>query len=269
MIEEYESMMMALRDTLGVVVVDDNHHLVTDKLKPVMAEFDIDSLHVLADRLHDKQSSHLRTGVLQAITSHDAAWSGHPGMSSLVNEYVLPAVVNQSRMDYRIWTVGCGHGQLAYSLAMMIEEFKQSNGLECNIEIVATDMSDAVVQQAAKGLYGEDMLAGIQPSYQKKYMSADNGLWKINQSVRSRLYFSACDLLEPFDAMGQFDLIVCPDVLIYFSSDVKRNILDGFAGLLESSGILIVGATEPVLPFCNRFEMVNHEAGTFYRQIAS
>ncbi len=266
MVEEYQSMMLALRDTLGVVVVDENHGLITDKLKPIMAEFDIDSLEVLADRLHDEQSGHLRTGVLQAITAHDTAWSGYPGLSSLMNEYVLPDMVNQNRMDYRLWTVGCGHGQIAYSLAMLIDEFKQKNGLSTNVEIVATDISEPAVQQAAEGSFDEAMLQGLTKPYLQKYMTSENGQWRVNESLRSMLYFSACDLLEPFDSMGHFDLIICPDVLIYFSAQIKSDILEGFARLLDPSGILIVGSSESVLPFTSHFELVDHEAGVFYRQ---
>jgi chemotaxis protein methyltransferase CheR len=67
--------------------------------------------------------------------------------------------------------------------------------------------------------------------------------------------------------MGHCDLIICPDELIYFSSAIKSEILNGFAELLDSSGMLIVGMNEPVIPFCDKFEPVNHESGIFYRQL--
>jgi len=101
----------------------------------------------------------------------------------------------------------------------------------------------------------------------KKYLTGNEGLWEVDESLRSILHFTSCDLLGGATSMGDCDLIICPDELIYFSNGVKRGILEDFAQLLDPSGILIVGANEPVVPFCDRFELVNHESGTFYRQL--
>ena len=80
--------------------------------------------------------------------------------------------------------------------------------------------------------------------------------------------FSTCNLLEDFEGKGHFDLIICLDVLVYFSVPVKAQLLESFANLLDPSGILIAGINEPVLPFNSNFDMVRHDAGIFYRQKA-
>lgn len=268
-VDEYQALLLALEEVFGVVVGEQKRSLMTTKFQSVMESFGIDSLAMLANRIRGEQSHQLRAAVLQAITSNDVSWFSYPEISGLLNDYLLPNAVNQNKNDYRIWVVGSGFGQLAYSLAMSIEEFKQNHGISNDFEIVATDISEDVVNQAAKGRYDEAMLEGLSAHYKKQYMLPEDEHWTVSPAIKSMVRFATCDLLEMIDGMGHFDLVVCPDVFIYFSTSVKRKILEEMARLLDPSGILLVGANEPVVSFTKHFERVNHDAGVFYRQLQS
>ena len=98
-------------------------------------------------------------------------------------------------------------------------------------------------------------------------MTRKNDEWEIEPSIRSMLHFKTCSLLDGIEDMGHFDLVICLDVLIYFSNGVKKRIIDALADVLDPSGILIVGANESVTPFSKRFELISHETGTFFRQL--
>lgn len=268
-VDEYQALLLALEEVFGVVVGEQKRSLMTTKFQSVMESFGIDSLAMLANRIRGEQSHQLRAAVLQTITSNDVSWFSYPEISGLLNDYLLPNAVNQNKNDYRIWVVGSGFGQLAYSLAMSIEEFKQNHGISNDFEIVATDISEDVVNQAAKGRYDEAMLEGLSAHYKKQYMLPEDEHWTVSPAIKSMVRFATCDLLEMIDGMGHFDLVVCPDVFIYFSTSVKRKILEEMARLLDPSGILLVGANEPVVSFTKHFERVNHDAGVFYRQLQS
>ena len=248
-VDEYQALLLALEEVFGVVVGEQKRSLMTTKFQSVMESFGIDSLAMLANRIRGEQSHQLRAAVLQAITSNDVSWFSYPEISGLLNDYLLPNAVNQNKNDYRIWVVGSGFGQLAYSLAMSIEEFKQNHGISNDFEIVATDISEDVVNQAAKGRYDEAMLEGLSAHYKKQYMLPEDEHWTVSPAIKSMVRFATCDLLEMIDGMGHFDLVVCPDVFIYFSTSVKRKILEEMARLLDPSGILLVGANEPVVSF--------------------
>jgi chemotaxis protein methyltransferase CheR len=267
--DDYQALLVVLQDVLGVVVDDENHAPVRQKLESVMAEHGFDSYTELAEALGEKPSNGLLSSVLQSITTHDSEWFGYSDVNTLLQEYVLPGIISGNKAEFRLWIVGCGHGQIAYSTAVVIEEFRQQHDMTCSIEIVATDLSKPAINQAVDGRYDSSMLASLPLAYKQKYMNAHNDQWEVDQVLKSMLQFKVCNLLEPFNDMGHFDLIICPDVMVYFSSGVKSEILREFAELLDSSGILIAGTNEPVVPFCKNFELVNHEAGVFYRQISA
>lgn len=265
--DEFQVFLQAMQDTMGVVVDEENQSSVNKKLAPVLKSNGYKTVAELAAGVRAEDAHDLRLSVLQAITERDAEWFAYPEITSLMNDYVLPGLINQDIANFRIWMVGCGQGQIVYSLAMIIDSFGKQYGMGCNIEIVACEMSEEAVRRAAAGRFDSSMLLGLPESYRKQYMTEDDDTWEVDSSLRSMIHFATCDLLEGVGYMGRCDLIVCPDELIYFSNDVKSEILDGFADLLDASGMLIVGANESVTPFCNRFELVNHESGTFYRQL--
>lgn len=265
--DEFQIFLQTMQDTLGVVVDEEKQNSVSEKLTPVMESYGYASLEALAEGMCDDTANDLRLSVLQAITEHDSVWFGYPEIASLLNEYVLPGIINQNVADFRIWMVGCGQGQIAYSLAMTIDAFRQQYGMGCNIEVVATDLSEKTVRRASDGCFSSSMLSGLPESHQQQNMTESDGLWEVDASIRSIIHFTTCDLLAGVGGMGHCDLIICPDELVYFSRAIKSEILNGFAELLDPSGILIVGTNEPVTPFCDKFELVNHESGIFYRQL--
>lgn len=265
--DEFQMFLHATQELLGVVVDEEKQKSVSEKLAPVMEHYGHESLEALAEGMRDDKGNDLCLSVLQAITERDSVWFGYPDVASLLNEYVLPGVVNKNATDFRIWLVGCGRGPIAYSLAITIDEFKKQYGMACNIEVVATDLSEETVKQASKGHYTSSMLTGLSETLKRRYMTEDNDFWDVDDSLRSTIHFTTCDLPGGVGGMGHCDLIICPDELIYFSNAVKTEILGGFAELLDPSGMLIVGANEPVVPFCDQFEVVNHESGVFYRQL--
>ena len=138
--EEYQVLLLALQDVFGVVVGEERHGSMLEKLKQVVAARGLTSIEALAEALRDQSATELRASVLQAITSHDSVWFSYPEVAKLLNGYVLPAVINKNRMDYRIWLIGCGTGQMAYSQAMTVDAFRRKHNMAGDIEIVATDL---------------------------------------------------------------------------------------------------------------------------------
>ncbi|MGD2160779.1 MAG: CheR family methyltransferase [Gammaproteobacteria bacterium] len=264
----YQSLQMLLQDEFGVVIGEERKNSITAKLKPVMVAFNFDSLDALVDALRTQESGAIKNSILQAITAYEAEWFDPPALFNLLDEYLLPNMLDSSRTDYRIWVVGSGDGQLPYSLAMKIHQAMKQAGSSLNVKIEATDISDAIISKASEGLFEEASMHGMLEPYQKKYMTEHSGEWQVNDDIRSMVGFSTCNLLEDFEDKGYFDLVICLDVLVYYSVPVKTRLLNAFAALLDPSGILIAGMNEPVLPFNDNFEMVRHDAGIFYRQKA-
>jgi len=264
----YQSLQMVLQNEFGIVIGEERKNSITAKLNPVISEFSLDSLQALVGEMQNKGSDEIKNGVLQAITSHEDAWFEPKELFNLLDDYLLPDILNTGRNNYRIWVIGCNAGQLPYSLAMKIHQAGKQANVAPRLTIEATDISGIAVHSAARGIYEEASMEGMVDPYKKKYMDEQSGQWRVNADITSMIKFSTCNLLEDFDDKGHFDLIICNDVLVYFSVPVKAKLLESFSNLLDPSGILIAGMNEPVLPLNNNFDMVRHDAGIFYRQKA-
>jgi len=267
-IEEYQTLLLAMQDVLGVVVTEEKRDLISDRLGRVMRQYGITSLGELAQRIRENTDHGLNTLILKVLSEHDTSWNHHADLARLLNMYILPSFADSGRKKFRLWTIGCGRGQLAYSIAMHIAEYQQGHRLDAEFEIMATDVSADDIETAKRAHYDAYMLEGLPVAWQKKYMKNETGGWSVKPEIRERVKFATCDLLLPVESMGHFDLIICSDVLIYFSASIRSQILEDFARLLDPSGILVVGSGEAVMPFSQSYTRVAHEAGVFYRQVS-
>jgi|GEM_PF-3285136 len=264
----YQVLQMVLQDEFGIVIGEDRANSITEKLNPVLTEFSLGSLDALVDEIRNGDAVDLRNSVLHAITTREDAWFEPKELFDLLDDYLLPDMIGSGRDSYRIWVIGANAGQLPYSLAMKIKQAVKDSNSSTRVTIEATDVSDVVMHAAARGIYEKSSMEGMQEAYQKKYMDEQAGRWHVDDEIKSMIFFSTCNLHDDFEDKGHFDLILCLDVLAYFSVPVKTRLLDSFSNLLDPSGILIAGMNEPVLPFNSNFEMVRHADGIFYRQKA-
>ena len=263
-IEDYESLLVALQNVLGVVVPDAQRSCLVERVEPLLLKYQLDSLASLAKSLQSDQAGDIRSSVLEAISQRHSGWTLNPGMLKVLRDYVF----EQLPEDARIWIVGCGQGQLAYALAMEISEYENRSGKSKNFQLFATDSSLDDIKQAEAATYRAQQLSGLSEEYKKLY-TAENpqeGSWTVKDRVRKNLHFSQCDLTEDFQSIGAMDLIICPEVLVYYSNGVKAGILKQFSTLLKTGGIFLTGSNQAVTPFTDGLEYVEHPAGVFYRQ---
>lgn len=265
--DNYRNLKLLLQDEFGVVVGEDQEQQVTDKLDTVMAENDIDSLQSLTERLHGNNSSNLRTEVLHAITERNINWFGYPEIMAVFSDYILPNIKKDAAEPYRVWVVGCGNGQTAFSLAIAADKYRKKEEQDLAIEIIATDSADETVRDAAKAKFKASFLFGLSDADKSKYMTLEADEWVVNDSIKSMVSFSTANpLYIDENDLDKVDLIICPDILVYYTVLAKTQVLEFFATLLNGSGMLMTGIYEPIIPFCKQFAMVEHDAGIFYRK---
>ena len=265
--ENYRFLKRLLRDEFGAAMSEDQEQKVTDKLDAVMTEHNIGSLQSLYEQLRKTDTSALRTEVLHAITEYNINWFSYPEITSVFVNYVLPNLAQNSDKPYRVWVVGCGRGQAAYSLAIAADRYKKKEERDLPIEIIATDTSKKAVVDAKKATFRASFLYGLDEADRSQYMTFENEEWVVNDSIKSMVSFSVAN---PFylddENPGEIDLIIAPDILAYYTVLAKSQVLELFANCLVDAGMLIVGNHEPVQPFCEQFSLVDHSSGVFYRK---
>ncbi len=270
--EEFREFSDFLEKSCGILLAEHKQYLVQSRLGKIMLQQNCKSLRELVARLNRPGGGVLKEEVIDAMTTNETLWFRDVHPYEILKGRLLPELKEGNRFQkLRIWSSACSTGQEPYSISMVIEEFKQNNpgAFSSGEEILATDISSTVLEQARRGEY--EMLAlgrGLsQERLHKYFQSLPSGSWTINDKIKSRVRFQSLNLLGPYSALGQFDMIFCRNVLIYFSSDVKLEILRKMHRQLRPGGYLLLGASESLSGLSDLYKMIHCRPGIIYQAI--
>ena len=147
----------------------------------------------------------------------------------------------------KIWSAGCSTGDEAYTAAMYLKEMPLSIK-KPSYSILATDISDHALRLAKEGCYSEDSLKNLPPEWRKKYFrQEENEKWKILPEITDSVCFSKLNLMERFPLnFRYFDLIFCRNVMIYFTSETRKELVRKFYAALNPGGYFFIGMSENI-----------------------
>ena len=175
------------------------------------------------------------------ITINVSEFWRNPEQWQILEEKILPEFAGKGNV--KIWSAACSTGDEAYSLSML---FMKHNEIE-NFSVLASDIDKNVLKTAKKGIYGIRNLGGLPEEYLKRYFSrVEEDSYCISEEVKKNVIFRCQDLLKSEYPAG-CDLIVCRNVLIYFTEEAQKNIYRGFNNSLKTGGFLFLGNTEQIL----------------------
>ena len=172
-------------------------------------------------------------------------------------------MLEENRQNLRIWCAACSTGQEPYSLAMMLDDNPRLTGGR-PVEIVATDISTRVLEKAKAGLYSQfEVQRGLPIQMLMKYFHQKDDLWQLSDRIRSKVTFKEFNLMEEPRAFGQFDVIFCRNVLIYFDAATKSKVLDNLSRIMRPNSYLLLGAAETVIGVTKKFEATKERRGLY------
>lgn len=269
--DDFQLFSRFLEDNSGILLAKHKQYLVQSRLGKIAQEQNCPALKDLIQKLKSPASKHLREQVIDAMTTNETLWFRDVHPFDILRDRILPELTGQrAGARLRIWSAACSTGQEPYSISMTMDEFnKKSPGKLSSPEIVATDISTQVLEQARKGEY--EMLAigrGLsQERLTKHFSETPNGSWAVNRDIKSRVRFQSINLLGQYNAMGKFNVIFCRNVLIYFSSEKKLEILSKMHSVLQPGGYLILGASEFMSGLSDKYQMIHCRPGIIYQAI--
>jgi chemotaxis protein methyltransferase CheR len=168
-----------------------------------------------------------------------------------------------ARRSIRIWCAAASTGQEPYSLAMIIKEMAvQLAGWR--FEIIATDLSNEVLEKARAGLYSQfEVQRGLPIQLLMKYFTQAGETWQIAPEIRAMVQYRPLNLLADFTHLGSFDIVFCRNVLIYFDQETKVGVLGRLARICEQDGYLVLGAAETVVGLTDVFKPLIDRRGLY------
>ena len=162
-----------------------------------------------------------------------------------------------------MWSAASSSGQEAYSIAMIIAECRAGIGNR-RIEIVGTDLARDQVVRSRDGLYTQfEVQRGLPVQMLMRYFRKEETGWRISEAIRAMVQFREWNLLGDLRALGQFDVVFCRNVLIYFDQPTKAKVLDAVAQQMPADGVLYLGGAETVLGITSRFAPLASERGVY------
>jgi chemotaxis protein methyltransferase CheR len=269
--EEFEKFRLFLKDACGISLSENKQYLVTTRIRRILADNQLDSLTQLVEQMQRSRHSRLRTEVIDAMTTNETFWFRDTYPFEYLKQTIFPELQQQKGAvgPLRIWSAACSSGQEPYSISMTAEEYRRINMgvLPRPVEIIATDLSSAMLEQCKSGEYDKmSVVRGLARERLDSFFDKLNDeTWRVKPAIRERVQFKALNLMDPFMGIGRFDLIFCRNVLIYFSAELKENILRRMHAVLKPGGILVLGSSEGLAGASELFEMVHCNPGIMYR----
>lgn len=262
----YISFSHFLEKACGIVLGDNKQYLVRSRLTPIIKQFKCVSINVFIDSVVKGNLQH-KTAAVEAMTTNETLWFRDDYPFRLLENSILNQFSNK-KTAMRVWSAACSSGQEAYSIAMTTLNFKKQrpNAFSAGVEIVGTDISQEMIQRCRIAEYDQLAISrGLPKQFKSDFFEpGNNGNLRIKSQVRALANFRSINLLDSYSSLGKFDIIFCRNVLIYFSHEVKRQILQKIAACLQDDGILFLGASESISGLTDKFVMVRCNPGLYY-----
>lgn len=228
----------------GIVLDDSKTYLIESRLGPIVAEERLRTLNDLCKLLRATHSPELNRRVVEAMTTNETLFFRDPALFETLRTSILPALIQKKNVSrkLRFWSAAASTGQEAYSLAMLLLEM----GLEdWDLRITGTDLNQQVLERASAGRYLQiEVNRGLNSVRLARYFEKTGTEWQISNQVRKLVDFRPFDLRGSYASLGQFDIVLCRNVLIYFDLPTKKNILSAIRSTLFPGGYVVLGCAE-------------------------
>ncbi|MGU3540798.1 CheR family methyltransferase [Methylobacterium sp. A54F] len=246
---DFDFLRAYLKQRSGLALTPEKRYLVESRLAPVCRRFGLASLRDLCGALKLSRDGAMERAVVEAMTTNETFFFRDRVPFDLFRDVLLPqALVRKAaQRKLRIWCAASSTGQEPYSLAILLQE-AAPRLVGWSVDIVATDLSTEVIEKARLGLYSHfEVQRGLPVQMLLKYFSQVGEQWHLAPTIRSMVDFRQLNLLNGFEMLGQFDIIYCRNVLIYFDAQTKADVLGRLAASLAPEGAMLLGAAETVI----------------------
>jgi chemotaxis protein methyltransferase CheR len=261
---DYEYLRKLLRDHSGLDLSADKQYLIESRLLPLSRKSGLSGISELVQRMKGGSAS-IITQVVEAMTTNETFFFRDKTPFDHFRDSITPEILRAraSRKSIRIWCAAGSTGQEPYSLAMCLKEMSAAIA-GWRVEILATDLSQEVIEKSKAGLYSQfEVQRGLPIQMLVKYFKQTGEIWQINPDIRAMVQHRQLNLLHDFSQFGVFDVIFCRNVLIYFDQNTKIGIFNRLARTTEPDGFLVLGAAETVVGLTDVFKPYPERRGLY------
>ena len=254
---DYEFLRRFLKDRSGLDLSADKQYLVESRLIPLARKAGLPGIAELVQKIRSGTDA-LAGEVVEAMTTNETFFFRDKIPFDHLRATILPELLQAraSRRSLRIWCAASSTGQEPYSVAMCLKEMGAALA-GWRVEILATDLSAAVLEKSKAGIFSQfEVQRGLPIQMLVRHFAQVGELWQLNADIRAMVQHRQLNLLHDFSHLGMFDVIFCRNVLIYFDQETKAGTFGRLARQLETDGFLVLGAAETVVGLTDVFRAV-------------
>jgi chemotaxis protein methyltransferase CheR len=261
---DYDYLRKLLREHSGLDLSTDKQYLIESRLLPLSRNAGLSGISELVQKIKGGSPS-ITAQVVEAMTTNETLFFRDKVPFDHFRDVIMPGILQAraSRRSVRIWCAAGSTGQEPYSLAMSLKEMGAALA-GWRVEILATDLSQEVLEKSRVGIYSQfEVQRGLPIQMLLKYFKQAGEFWQINPDIRAMVQHGKLNLLHDFSQLGIFDVIFCRNVLIYFDQDTKTGIFDRLARVIKPDGFLVLGSAETVMGLTDVFTAFPERSGLY------
>lgn len=268
--EEFALFARYILDISGIALETGKEYLIETRLNPLVNKYGCPSFMDLLKKAKADFKKTIENEIIDAISTNETYFFRDKAPFELLQHKILPDLIDKrskgkTRPAIRLWSAANSTGQEIYSIAMTLIEMGVSLN-QYNITLLGTDISDAAIAKASYGIYNKfEVARGLDPRRLKRFFDPQNENWKVKDELRAMVQFRKLNLMKPFIGLGKFDIVLCRNVMIYFTGQDRRRIYSEIAKTMEPDGYLILGSTESLVNDTELYEPKKYLNSVFYQ----
>jgi chemotaxis protein methyltransferase CheR len=243
--KEFRLISGLVHEKFGVHLTEKKKALIKGRLNSLMKFEGHSTFNSLYESVVNDESGKGMLSLIDRLTTNHSYFFREADHFRFLEETILPELRLEKGDRLRIWSAGCASGEEPYTIALMLLEHFGVNIRHLDIGIIGTDISMTALDQGSEGVYPEQRIGRLPAVYRKYFKKNDNGLYKIDDKAKKLIMFKRLNLMEgDYPFRGQFQIIFCRNVMIYFDQETKLNLVQKFRHYLGEGGYLLIGHSE-------------------------
>lgn len=255
---EFDQICELMHGRYGIKLRHGLENLVSARLSQIVREHRFSSQSELLRYVKSDTTGRALSRIVDALTTHHTSFFRETVHFDFLREYL--ANNRDPANEIRIWSAGCSTGEEAYSIACCALDVLGGEQAARAIQITATDISPRVLKIASRGIYADARFEDLSNSWRQRHLLCGQGHWggtfRFKPAIRQLIRFGTVNLAAPFPGIGDFSVIFCRNVLIYFDKSTQEDVVHRLTDRLRKGGYLMLGHSEGVLGMTSSLEYV-------------
>lgn len=245
--KEFSQLAGYIKKHYGINLKEEKKMMVMGRLHNVLVEHGFEDFSQYYQYIISDKSGKAVSTLVNKITTNHTYFMREKNHFDYLQEKVLPDLVRTIKdRDFRLWCAGCSSGEESYTLAMILDEFCQKEKLWWDKKILATDISEKVLNISGNGIYHKDQISPLPEKWKKEYLKKyDEENFIFTDKIKNEIIYRKFNLMDSiFPFKKKFNVIFCRNVMIYFDNATKNELICKFYNSMEHGGYLFIGHSE-------------------------